>query len=433
MKQGERCARDAAKAEEILKRYASAGKMMIGGWDNPWHSYDAYKTAKDMGLTHMFMWGDRGTFLPGKRAGEGSQNMEELQAWFDELGLKAVWQTGSDMNSAQAGAFDEDLRNYPCVEGIDLFDEPRYPALEMLKGVVKNFDDKFGDSLLCYFNLLPSSTPDEELHSTYAQYIDKFKEIFEVIRKGRRMVSTDVYPLLKEGDVLSLNDTWLTNMYQLRRLADETGAEFTMFIQSVGFNGHRRPKSEEEIRFQVWTDLCFGITGYIYFTYANDPNTTGDFTYTETVCNKRGEPTDKKYFEGCKRVNEEVHKFAPVYRSFVWKGVLVSYGDEGSTDAGLAALGKYALPTADFLKFYQSSSDAVYGVYRAADGSDALAVVNYTDPCLGLENTMRLIFDGADSVLMFRKGAWEYCRAAEGMFEVTLGCGEGVFLIPYRS
>ena len=60
-------------------------------------------------------------------------------------------------------------------------------------------------------------------------------------------------------------------------------------------------------------------------------------------------------------------------------------------------------------------------------------MVNYTDPCLGLENTVRLIFDGADSVLMFRKGAWEYCRAAEGMFEVTLGCGEGVFLIPYRS
>lgn len=51
------------------------------------------------------------------------------------------------------------------------------------------------------------------------------------IEKGRRIVSVDVYPLLDRGGPV-LDATWLSNMYQLRTLANELDS--IQYVYSVG-------------------------------------------------------------------------------------------------------------------------------------------------------------------------------------------------------
>ena len=419
--------------QAVIDGYDSGKQIMIAGWDNPKHSYEAYKTAADMGLTHLFIWQDRGNFAPGDKVGEGSEDMEEMQTWFTELGLKAIWQTGSAMNSTEAGKFNEKLRNYSCVEGVDIFDEPRMNAMENLRTAMKEFDAEYGSELLCFTNILPLSSSPTDLQGTYPDYLEKYKAAVSEIEKGRRIVSVDVYPLLdRDGPVLDA--TWLSNMYQLRTLANELDSEFNMFIQSVGYTGHRKPEEEKEIRYQVWTDLCFGITSYTYFTYANDPNPNDGWQYTETICNSDGVPNNEKFYNGCKRVNEEISKLASTYRSFDWEGVLVSYGTQSDmlVDAGLFNLSVYAMQEADFIESYQSQYGAVLGVYGEAQGGNALVVTNYTDPAENKGNQIDIRFKDTDTVLMYRQGEWEYSRAVNGEFEVVLESGEGVFLIPCK-
>ncbi|MFQ7079574.1 MAG: hypothetical protein ACLRSW_17515 [Christensenellaceae bacterium] len=51
--------------------------------DNPKHSYEAYKTAADMGLTHRLSGRIAAILFPAMW--EGSEDMEEMQTWFTEL------------------------------------------------------------------------------------------------------------------------------------------------------------------------------------------------------------------------------------------------------------------------------------------------------------------------------------------------------------
>lgn len=56
--------------KKILSGYDSEKTMMIGAWNNPPHSYEAYKIAADMGLTHLFMNNNQ-MFQPGEKPGKG--------------------------------------------------------------------------------------------------------------------------------------------------------------------------------------------------------------------------------------------------------------------------------------------------------------------------------------------------------------------------
>ena len=419
--------------QAVIEGYRSEEGIMIGAWGNPEHTYEAYKNAAEMGLTHIFLGSDAGSLVPGESEGSGSEDMENLQTWFTELGLKAIWQTGVAAGSATAGTFNDNLRHYSCIEGVNSYDEPRLSAMDMLKEAVRAFDEEYGDELLCFTNVWPSSGGNN-IGGTYSEYLNKYKEVIEQIKRGRRMVSTDVYPLMIRGDDAVLDGSWLTNLYLLRELADETNSDFNMFIQSVGYVQHRKPESGKEIRFQVWTDLCFGITAYTYFTYAGEAS-SDSWKYTDPVVAKDGSPYDIDYYNGCKAVNTEVTKLAPVYRSFDWEGVLVSNGTETSreeVDAGLFNLNQYSLSEVDFLTSYTAQYGTVYGIYGAEDGGNAMVVTNYTDPILNRSNTVQLVFSDADTALVYRQGEWEYNRLVGGEFEITLESGEGIFLIPCK-
>ncbi len=422
---------------QIVGAYGNEKKTMIAAWGNPNHSYASYKTAAEMGLTHIFMDDAYAAFEADGETGKGSAAMEEMQTWFAELGLKAIWQAG---RWAATGASSLDVSKYAgfkhfsCMEGINIYDEPTFNALPGLVKEAKAFDETFGKDLLCFINVWPSSGG-SNIGGTYADYLGRYKEVLLQIEKGRRMVSSDVYPLLDRGGTLEIDGSWLVNMFLLKTLAKEIDAEFQMFIQSVGYVGHRRPRSLPEINYQVWTDLCFGITGYTYFTYAGKAS-ADSWKYTDAIVStdKESRIYDQTYYDACRYVNQNVSKLDAVYHSFDWKGVLVSLGKGTEIDSGLFSLDEYALPSSEvaFIENRSSLYGTCYGVYQDEAGQEGLVITNYTDPAKQLSNTVNITFKDRDTVLLYRNGEWEADSCPGGEWEIVLEPGEGVFAIPVR-
>ena len=80
----------------------------------------------------------------------------------------------------------------------------------------------------------------------------------------------------------------------------------------------------------------------------------------------------------------------------------------------------------------QATQDALIGQFKDESGNDGLIVVNFTDPAYGLRNTVSLDFKNASKVRVYKKGvAYDY-QVLENHFELELGVGEGVFMIPVK-
>lgn len=421
--------------KKILSGYDSEKTMMIGAWNNPPHSYEAYKIAADMGLTHLFMNNNQ-MFQPGEKPGEGSGAMEELQTWFGELGLQAIWQVGrwsSDFFEVDWNLLKR-LAEYSCVAGVNLWDEPKYSNMDALYSETQTFEQEIGDKIFAFINVWPSSGT-ASIGATYDKYLERYAEVLGNLKSGRRIFSTDVYPLLDRSGVYSLAGSWLTNMFTLKKLAMENNGEFHMFIQSVGYNGHRLPSNKAEIGFQVWTDLCFGIDGFTYFTYAHN-GSSDEWKYTEAIVDTRtGKPHNEEYYLACKAVNEEVQGLMPVYGAFTWKGVLASMGKQTEEiDSGLFALDENTLLSEQvpYLANYSSKYGAVYGVFEDANGNPGISVANYTDPSLEADNVVTLNFTDSNAALVYQEGTWVKERCVNGELELILKSGEGVFVLPVK-
>ena len=82
------------------------------------------------------------------------------------------------------------------------------------------------------------------------------------------------------------------------------------------------------------------------------------------------------------------------------------------------------------MKGAQATQDALIGQFKDKAGYDGLVVVNFTDPAYGLKNTVSLEFKDASKVRVYKKGiAYDY-QVLDNRFELELGVGEGVFMIP---
>jgi len=422
---------------ESYPEYTDDKAMWIGGWDVPINTLEDYQMAKDMGLTHMF--------IDNFMAKKGTPDYYKQLEYCEQVGLKAI--LGSDTSLSGAGlgskenvAIDEtDYTEYPAVEMINVWDEPGSDHFGEVATRIEKYYEFYGNlgktAPTMYVNLDPAfhtshqSLGTEENIRVYAQ---SFAD--EVLTKvqGRKIISTDIYPLMSspDGSHFSILSTWLVNMESLKEVAVASDAEFMMFIQNYSESSRRDVMSKEDLSFQVYTDMAFGINGFSYFTYRQSAlNFGGGCVSKDESCT----PFDNYYW--AKEINAEISAFDHVFLSFdKWKGVMCVNGtnnleSEEEYNNGCFVLER-PVTKLDCAKSVSATEDTIIGQFEDKDGRAGLMAVNFNDPLENLEDTVSFEFEKANRAMVYRNGVRKVYEVKNNKLSLNIGVGEGIFVIP---
>ncbi len=413
--------------KEEYPEYPDDKEMWIGGWDVPINTLEDYQMAKDMGLTHMF--------IDGVFAARGTDGYFEQLKHCEEVGLKAILGMDTSLDNSQNVPVDTyDYSGYPAVDMINLWDEP---PIQQFPDVVERINAMkevyAGKDMTLYVNMDPfNCAAQPSTLTTTEDYLNKFCDQVLSQIPGRKILSTDIYPLLYTRGQYVISSMWLEHMSHYAQYARREGADFHMFIQSYSDVDRREITSREELTFQIYTDMAFGIKGFSYFTYRKSflGGFGGGCVENDVSCT----PTPVYYW--AQEINREIQNFDHVYLAFDWEGVLPVEGSNqlaqdptyrNNLFAGIAnPLTELDCGTVS------GTEDTLIGQFKDAEGRDGLIVTNFTDPIYQLKDTVSFSFQDANRAMVYRRGERKIYEVKDNQLEITLSPGEGIFVIPLK-
>lgn len=426
------CSNGGSSADEQYPEYENNQYMWIGGWDPPINTEADYKFAADMGLTHMF--------IDGVMAKRGTKAFTDQLVNCEKAGLKAIVGMDTSLANTDGVELDEtDYSIYPAVDMINVWDEPYENVFPDVASRIKRLNEIYdGKDVTLYVNgdMWHAKSP-TELDATI-NYVNKlYDEVLSEIN-GRKILSTDIYPLLSSADGNCLQTNWLYDMScyaDLTKEHREDGAEFLMFIQNYSSSGsitnQREISDKSEFLFQVYTDMCFGIKGFSWFTYRKSfLNFGGGCVENDVSCR----PT--KYYQMAKEVNEEISKFDHVYLSFDWEGIMGLNGTLNTVDDP-----EYINPSFNFnselkelscANKVSATQDTLIGQFKDKEGRAGLMVTNFTDPADGQKDVVSFEFKDANRAVVYRGGERKIYEVKDNKVDLKLAAGEGIFVIPVK-
>lgn len=420
---------------EIYPTYADDKELMIGGWDSPIPTKENYQAAKDMGLTHIF--------LDQVYANIDSPQYAEILDWCEEIGLDAILLLGSNVDHDATEEWTDadwellyERAESPAADMICYWDEPFVDNFGDVLDIVNRHNAKYGDdpeapTFNVTYNPQANVNSNEVGTISYQEYADKLWE--EVMSKvqGEKFLSLDVYPLYQSNGATGVSSGWLPKLETMANLAKENDADFHMFIQNywdTSADGTTRRVDDVDLSYQVYVCMAFGITGFSYFTYTESflSSMTGGCVTREDC-----EPTELYYY--AQELNTELKKFDNVYLSFDWQGVYTILGSENETgvNIGFEAM-KDPLDSLSCADSVSATQDTVIGQFKDKDGNDGLLIANYSDPAARLSDAVSLEFKDADRALVWRNGERSVYVLKDGVLNLELEAGEGVFVIPVK-
>lgn len=417
-------------AAETYPEYEDNKSMWIGGWDVPLNTKEDYQMAKDMGLTHMF--------IDNMFAKKGTEEYAKQLRYCEEVGLKAIVGMDTSLNNEAGVLLDEtDYSVYPAVDMINVWDEPYMENFEELGRRIDRLNEIYGGQMQLYVNQSPYNpktatqmvSAQEFLTAVWEQTLSKIN--------GRKIFSTDIYPMLEKYGSYELDTGWLSKMEAYANFTKQyrsEGAEFHMFIQSYSDStGRRDVLSKADLSFQVYTDMCFGINGFTYFTYRK--SFLGGFGGGCVENDESCKPTDTYYW--AQELNSELAKFDHVYLSFDWEGVKGINGtnnfadDEEYQNSSFALLAS-PLESLSGIKSVSATEDTLIGQFKDKDGRAGFVVTNFTEPTNMLKDVVSFEFTNANRAIVYRNGERQIYEVKDNKLDLKLAAGEGVFVIPVK-
>lgn len=226
----------------------------------------------------------------------------------------------------------------------------------------------------------------------------------------------------------SVMSSYLYNFEIVAELAKQYNVDFRFYIQAKAFGGNSRDLiGVQDLRFQMYTAMAFGVNYFIYYTYCNPHATESDVN--QALVLKDGSKTYRYY--AAMTVNNEIHAFENVYNAFKWDGVMYHNGNPMMDNKGFEML-EHPLESHPRIKSFNSDEDTLIGVMKDGEGRDGFMVVNYSDPATDKIDKVTLKFNDANALLMYRYGKKMVVPLSEdGEYEFILEPGEGRFVIPF--
>ena len=249
---------------------------------------------------------------------------------------------------------------------------------------------------------------------------------------GRKIFSTDIYPLLETRGVYTLDSRWLRTMAVYANYAKDYDGEFHMFIQNYSSSINRETLSRKDFTYQIYTDMAFGINGYTYFTYRKSfiEEFGGGCVEYDTSCT----PTPSYYW--AQEVNAEIAKFDHVYLSFDWDGAMSvkgQYNLEDDEEYENVSFGFYKELTAlNCATKVTATQDTLIGQFKDDEGRNALMVTNFTMPTDDTDDKVTIDFKDCNRAIVYESGERKVYEVKNNKLTLDIPSGEGVFVIPLK-
>lgn len=325
----------------------------LGYWCGPpaqFNTLAAWQQVRDCNFTFGGMGGDYG--LEGNR---------KMLGYCQQVGIKALlndnrltWQmTDADNWRATVGQVVRDYAACPALLGYFLQDEPNYQVFAPLGEISRELQSR-DPRHLPYINLFPTYASVQQLGTpTYTDYLDKFLSIVKP-----SVLSYDHYCLQLGGRDA---DQYFENLGYIRQWAQRYGAQPWNIIQAMTWapEAMRQP-NDQEMRWQVYTSLAYGMKGimyFIYWSYNDHPAEVG-------IVDHLGKPA--KLFPIVKQLNGEMKALGKTLLGLTSVGVFHT----GDIPPGATRLGHDALVS------LPQDKSLVVGFFKDAGGVDYVMIAN---------------------------------------------------------
>ena len=346
----------------------------------------------------------------------------------------------------------EKLNDYKAAYGV-IFDEPNKIQIDEIADYVSQFNQK-ADGKELFVNLYPSfaTTIKTDFGGDYYSYLEYYcNKVLENVTSGQKWLSADRYPLTYDGKSQPCLDTgWLADVEAVAVTARKyENVKTNFFIQTMPYGGENnsgnvinsrdRVPTYEDVRLQEYVLISFGYDMISCFCYAT-PAVGIEFLDRQTaMIDRDGNKTE--VYSAVAKANNEILAFDHVMEQFSWQGVF-------TCDAGKTATGKDRTSNASFsglvnrmyvsaidnLESVTASCDTLFGYFIDKEENAGFTIVNYNDSSLGLSDKVSVKFNSSyhyTKAQCYIGGEKQTIDLKDNVLGLTLGVGEGVFVIPY--
>ena len=268
---------------------------------------------------------------------------------------------------------------------------------------------------------------DAEKHVAYMEYANSYGNVMGEF-------NYDLYPLLAGTTVRS---DWLRNLSLVAQGGKENHYLTGITLQSHEYKKlddegnetviYRAPTEEDDIGYQAYTALAYGMRKLNYYTYWGHYRQSSNGYMTQTMVQyPEGDGTQSvttPIYEAVQAVNTEIKAYDHVLMNYAWEGTITlgnanDYSESEYTNERLVA--------------YSATEDTsvVIGCMKDAVGYDGYMIANANNPANDMATTVTVQFEQATRAVVYIDGKQTIVNLENGSYEVTIPSGEGVFVIP---
>ena len=398
------------------------GGITIGAWANfPFRVTDkTIKTFSECGLSLLV---DLGGI-------ERRDTIGEVLNSADKYGVKVLRYNYSPSNfkASKPDAIpssDYEYYDHESYYGNLVYDEPGTEKYKSMAALTEYYNKELPGKL-CYYNLLPMYANAAQLKygasaaqiAYYDEDPDLYKKYVESYAQtvGGDYMCVDIYPYRSNSKAKTTYTGYLKNMDIFATACREYGRDFWLYIQSTDYDGGKWAPDYDDLRWQTYIGLSFGVKTFIHFVYA-----WGGY---ETFI-KDGAPTDIYY--AAQKANKEILAFSDEYARYKNAGAFTL-----NCDKSKFAYAQFDNQYKDFspLKDISSSDPLLFGCFEENGGDGyAFTVVNMNN--INTKKTGAAVsfsLDGKYTVSMWRAGEKVSLTPQNGVYSIELAPAEGVFV-----
>ena len=431
--------------------YEAEYETVISGWLIPSSLNETnVKWIKEAGVSALFACGAGDVVLSFPTYDQKAKAALDL---LGSNGVKVYVNTGSRDGASYRKI--SSFKQNSAVLGMAL-DEPSKAEITSMAQQVEWWNQN-ADGRNFYCNLYPSfaQVVQSEFNGDYASYLKYYCDnVLNNLTTGEKWLSADRYPLTYDNDGNKcLDNAWLSDVQILANVAKQyKNVKTNFFIQTMPYGikedgspngaiyGSRdRVPTYEDIRMQEYALAAFGYDGISLFCYAT-PLVGFEFAESqEAMISRSGEETG--IYESVKKANSEILAFDHVLQQFDWIGTFTNDAGQTNDDkprtqnSSFRLLNRISVKSVLSLNSVTTSRDTLFGYFNDVDGNDGIMVVNYNETTLNLTDEVTLNFDSSkyNKAVCYIGGEKVVKTLDKGKLDLTLGVGEGVFVIPFAE
>ncbi len=302
---------------------------------------------------------------------------------------------------------------YDNFVGIFAKDEPQ-TSLNPYIGKVNEYYKTVTDKEW-YVNLLPTCSNSQLGNDGgYSAYVEDAAKT-----QGSTHLNFDCYPLSTDG----ILNSYYSTISKVSNTAKKYDKDFIAFILTLEHMTYISPDNYDDIAWQVYSLMLFGCKGIETFTYW--PTVKDGYGLTDMYGNK------SPVYYAMKEVISEVKSFQSMYMNSTHTGTMFYVADEDYPNK-LFAMTENPLERHDRIKNLSGDGDFAVGTYVDKDDRDAFLIMNSADPAKDKTINVSVEFDDANYAVCYKKGRKVYYKLDNGKLDLTIGSGEGFYVIPIK-